>query len=478
MSSAALTPLRSPPVGRRAKAAFDWRDRVTREMAFLLGFFCFLPYPAISAGNNSAIQIGTLITLAMLPPIFMTSWRRQPFYLFPLLLLPLCTSAVKIAVLQQSGLDSSLKTLISSAIPYLTLLPAVFYAPKWSLQIMTGIAVATVLHVLVGCWQEYVFLRGGEFPLLFLYVNPSFLSVAEQARDFVLYEQRPFGLFPEPSAMSSSLAPWVLIWIAQWAGLIRFVAKPSRVQRFWFGLAAMSGLALIITSRSGHAMVTLGAVLVFGLAWVAKARANPRNLLALVAVFGLVLPLAVWLTVLALSDRMGQATGMNQSWQDRSQSLVYGCKLWLEGGLSSIVFGIGIGRSAPALSNQFALDAVWSVLLTYLYETGMIGGAVIAWIGICLARVWKSCRFNLVFAAVALVWLVGITLTTSYGQLLPIWLTLGFMLVWPKVFAGASGSQSDARRGAALSSSGQQQLRQFSAERSLGMTPWANNGFD
>lgn len=438
MSSAASIAMRRPESLEPAAASGGLSTRAGSIAAFALGFFAFLPYPAIPAGNNTAIQIGSLITLAMVVPILLISWKRQPFYLYLLLLIPLCTSAIKVAVTEQPGLDTCIKSVLTTALPCLTLLAGMNYAPKWLLQIMTGIAAATILHVLVGCWQEYVFLTGGQFPLLPLYVNPSFLSVAEQANDFVRYEQRPFGLFPEPSAMSSSLAPWVLIWIAELCGMLKFAAQPSRRQRMLFTTAAISGLALIISSRSGHAVVTLAAVVLFGAAWVLKARATPRNFLATLVVFGIVLPVTIWLTVLALNDRVSESAGINQSWLDRSESLRVGLQLWLHGDPPTLLFGIGTGLSAAVLSTNHALDAVWSVLLTYLYETGIVGALVLAWFALVLFRTWRGTRFSLAFATVLVVWLVGITLTTSYSQLLPIWLTLAFLAVWPQPFPNPS----------------------------------------
>lgn len=440
MTSRAAIPAFSVPAAGRPDSGPRAAHRLATVAAFSFGFFAFLPYPAIPAGNNTAVQLGSLVTLALVVPLFWASWKRQPLYLYILLLLPLCTSAAKVALTGQSGLDICLKAVLTFALPCLTLLAAMEYAPRWSLQIMTGIAVATILHVLVGCWQQYVFLTGGEFPLLFLYQNPSFLSVAEQANTIVRYIQRPFGLFPEPSAMSSSLAPWVLIWMTQICGLLRFSARPSRFQRSLFATAALGGLALIISSRSGHAMATLLAVLLFGVVWMARARASVRNFLAMVIVFGVVLPLAVWLTLLALGDRFGGAGGTNQSWLDRSESLIVGFKLWIQGGAASLLFGLGWGLSASMLSNHYALDAVWSVLLTYVYETGLIGAAVVAWFAIHLIRTWRKARFSMVWAGVLFVWLVGVTLTTSYSQLLPIWLTLGFLIVWPQVFPPAEKS--------------------------------------
>lgn len=447
----------------------SWRSRATALAAVSLGFFSFLPYPAIPAGNNTAIQIGTLVTLLMIPPIFLMSWRRRPFYLFPLLLVPLCTSAAKVALTQQAGLDTSVKALITEAMPCLTMLATMLYAPRRSVQIMTGIAAATILHVMVGCLQEYVFLTGGEFPLLFIYQNPSFLSVAEQSRDIVRYIQRPFGLFPEPSAMSSSLSPWILIWIAEMCGLLKFAARPARWQRILFKLAALGGLALIISSRSGHAMATLAAVLLFGVAWIVRARATPRNFMIMVGVFGIVLPLVVWLTLLALGDRVIGSSGMNQSWLDRSESLVVGFRLWALGDHATILFGIGSGLSAAVLNNSYALDAVWSVLLTYLYETGVIGGLVLAWFGVVLVCVWRATGFSIVFAAVLFVWLVGVTLTTSYSQLLPIWITLGFLVVWPQAFP----ARSTKRSGSALPRQSDPEATDDGAgATTLSLTPW------
>lgn len=411
------------------------RERWHTAAAFGLGFLGFLPYPAIPAGNNSAIQLGTLLTLVLLVPVALSAWRRKPYYLALVILVPLVLSATKVAVTGQAGLDVSLKSLLNWILPVLTLLPALFYAPRQLMPMLTGIAMAAVLHVAVGCWQEYVFLAGGgDLPLLALYVNPSFLSVDSQAYVIVHYIQRPFGLFPEPSAMSSSLAPWVLLWIAELCGLIRFPSQPARWQRWLFGVATVGGLLLIISSRSGHAMVTLAAVVIFGAMWLAKARATPRNFMATLAVFGIVLPLAIWLTVLALGDRVVEASGMNQSWQDRSNSLLDGLRLWLGSDVLTVIFGMGVGLSSIALTKHAGLEAVWSVLLTYVYEAGVIGALALAWVGHVLWRAWTTSGRGVVFAAIFFVWLVGVTVTTSYGQLLPIWLALGLFIVWPSVF--------------------------------------------
>jgi membrane-associated protease RseP (regulator of RpoE activity) len=48
---------------------------------------------------------------------------------------------------------------------------------------------------------------------------------------------------------------------------------------------------------------------------------------------------------------------------------------------------------------------------------------------------------NLALAAVLFVGLVGVTITTSYEQLLPLWLALGLLTVWPEVLTPTSLSE-------------------------------------
>ncbi|HSU68348.1 MAG TPA: hypothetical protein VLJ39_15825 [Tepidisphaeraceae bacterium] len=427
----------------RQRPAYGWGDttvprpgfRARQEgvLAFLLGFLAFMPYPAIPAGNNTAVQLGSIISIVVAAPLLLQSWKRKPYYLYVLLLLPAAVSVLHAGFGQKTGLEVSAKALLTWALATITLLAGQRLLPRASLQVMSGIAVATIVHAVVGAWQFYVFRTGGELPLIGLYVNPSFLSVQENATTIAKWIQRPFGLFPEPSAMSSSLAPWILLWTAELFGLVKFAQRPSRSQRVLFGIASAAGLLLIISSRSGHAMVTLAVVFLFGVIWVKNARATARNFATILAVFGVLVPLVAWITLLAIGDRVREASGANQSWQDRSQSLLIGFKLWTSAGFTDLLFGLGLGLTANVMSGQYGLEAIWSVLLTYIYETGFLGALAVTWVGVYLARVWRATRFGVVFAGILFVWLVGVTVTTSYEQLLPIWLSLAYFTVWPGV---------------------------------------------
>jgi len=413
-----------------------------------LGFFCFMPYPALAIGNSSALQIGNVLVLAMGAGALMTSWKGGPFWLFPLLVAPLCVSAAKVATTGQTGLDVCLKALVVWGLSAMTVLAAQLYARRYALHLMTGIAVATLVHVAVGALQLYSF-RDGEFPLAGLYANPSFLSVQDNASIIARYVRRPFGVFPEPSAMSASLAPWVVFWFALTCGIVRLWQRPAAWQRVLFAAAAVGGLGLIIVSRSGHAAVTAAAVVAFTVIWFARARATGRSYAAVLSVFALFLPVLLYFAAVSVGDRLGGKSELgNSSWAERASSLKAGFDLVASSDTSTAVFGAGVGLMSPALQSTHGLDAVFSVLLTYVFETGLVGALVVAWVGCFLLRVWSRTRFDLAFAAIGIVWLVGITLTTSYEQLLPLWLTLGWLSVWPAVCKpnGAEDEQCLTRR--------------------------------
>jgi hypothetical protein len=233
--------------------------------------------------------------------------------------------------------------------------------------------------------------------------------------------------------MSSSLAPWVLLFAGHFLGLVHFKATPTRRQNVLFAAAAAGGLLLIILSRSGHAAVTLAALGVMAIVWALRVKARPQTHLLAIAAAAVVLPFVVILAANMIGERLGGSKLGNSSWEERTSSLVIGFRLLTEDGVGTTVIGVGPGLSSPALQKRYDLEAVWSVLLVYVYETGLLGIAVVAWIGWTLLRTWKSARYGLAFAAIGGVWLVGVTLTTSYSQLLPIWVALGWLTIWPAV---------------------------------------------
>ena len=409
------------------------RDAGVALACGLLGFFCFMPYPALPVGNSTAIQIGNVLTLLMVVPILTMSWSGRPFYIVPVLVAALCLSILKVAVMGGGELGVCFKAMIVWSMSCMTLLIPQLYARGYGLEMLTGISIATLVHSAVGLLQLYSFSSSGEFPLAGLYVNPSFLSVQDNARTIARYTQRPFGVFPEPSAMSSSLAPWVLFWAAELCGLVKLRHEPAVWLRRVWTAAGVGGLGLIILSQSGHAAVTMAALLVFAVVWFVRSRATRQTYTIIAIGLGVVLPLVLWFAAVSLSTRVGGSEMGNSSWEERSASIRIGFSMMIDGDVPRALFGMGVGLMAPALRSMSGIDAVFSVVLNYIYETGLMGLLAVFCVAHLVLKVWKATRFDLVFAAIGCVWLVGITITTSYEQLLPLWVALGWLTVWPEV---------------------------------------------
>ncbi|HEY7118509.1 MAG TPA: hypothetical protein VH475_18105 [Tepidisphaeraceae bacterium] len=439
-------PLSRFEAGRSAAmlaAPAERHDHVVGVAVGALGFACFMPYPALPVGNNTAVQAGNVLAGLLIVPFLTLPWGRRAMGVYPLILAPLLLAILKVAVTGNGDVALCFKSTLVWAVSCLALVAAQLYAPAYALELLTGIALATLVHVAVGVWQFAAFSSGGEFPLVDWYVNPSFLSVQENARTIARYTRRPFGLFPEPSAMASSLAPWVLFWAAEVCGVVRLRRAAAKWQRALFVIASLGGVGLIIVSQSGHAAVTAAGLLGIAAIWFVRSSATARVYGGIVLVFGLLLPLLVWFAGRELSNRLGGSEMGNSSWAERTASLRIGFAILLGGEAMRVVFGVGPGLMAPALSGTAGIDAVFSVLLTYVYETGLVGLLVVAWVGGYLLRVWKFVGWNAAFGLFGLVWLVGVTLTTSYEQLLPLWLAVGWLTVWPEVCA--SGIDQPAR---------------------------------
>src|SRR5215210_4249200 len=72
-------------------------DTCAAAAACALGFVGFMPYPAINVGNTSAIQFGNILTILMLAPFAAALRWQRPLNMFPMLMIPLCASALLVA---------------------------------------------------------------------------------------------------------------------------------------------------------------------------------------------------------------------------------------------------------------------------------------------------------------------------------------------------------------------------------------------
>ncbi|MBV8608919.1 MAG: hypothetical protein JO034_15855, partial [Singulisphaera sp.] len=249
----------------RTAAGSSWGRTWARGAARGFAFSCFFPYPALSLGGNTGLQLSQALSLAAV--LFLCARAAgRPLRALLLILGPVALSAsFNLTFGDPPDPDIVPKESIALALALVVLGPAEWVAGgDLFRETLAAAGAAIVVHALIGLYQVYSFAHD-EFPLLFLYENPSFKSMEEWHRIYVRYIKRPCGLFPEPSAMAASLGPWLVLL----AGLL---LDPSSGRRFgWRGkkLAAAAlalGSVLIALSRSGAALAIMAAVLVAGVA--------------------------------------------------------------------------------------------------------------------------------------------------------------------------------------------------------------------
>jgi hypothetical protein len=267
----------------------------------------------------------------------------------------------------------------------------------------------------------------------------------EYAELYARYIKRPCGLFPEASAMAASLGPWLVLL----AGLL---LDPSSGRGFgWRGkkLAAAAlalGFVLIALSRSGATFAIMAAVLVAAVAKV------PSWSHSLTIGKGLTLAMVLAAVVAAGGYAASQLAGgldarVESSWGLRALSIRAG--LTANTDPVSLVFGVGPGQSTPIIRRELAgvplppdqqsgdlvdLGAVYSLTFCYYMETGLLGGlALLAVLAMVLHAIARSSAIMLGFCTLG-TWLVGVAVTTSYMPLSAIWLFLGALLSWDRLF--------------------------------------------
>src|SRR4029450_6099071 len=113
-------------------------------------------------------------------PAFTAPWIRRGMWLYPLLMAPLAVATLKVALTGGDDVSLCFKSLAVWGLSCLTMVATQLHAPDHPLEFLAGIAIATILHFVIGLLQAYSF-TGGVFPLVGLEVNPSFLCVQGNA---------------------------------------------------------------------------------------------------------------------------------------------------------------------------------------------------------------------------------------------------------------------------------------------------------
>ena len=437
------------PVGLLGFEARDWIG-LFNLFLMLFAFACFFPYPAIPIGNRNGLQAGEAMALMALPlELFRPPTRALGIYV--LYLIPISLSALIALVSGSDGApDILVKEMLSTliAVTIITLSPRLVGGdlPR---KVVHLAAAAILIHVGIGIIQIYAFSKN-QFPLLFLYKNPSFKPMETWAEIYATYMKRPCGLFPEPSALSASTAPWLLLICGVlFNAEARRRLAPSSLSCWFLGISLVAGVVLIVLSRSGLAPAILAGVMAVVVAHWKRSGLQGNALasalvvfVALVACFGLAF--VAWRIQAGFEDRF------ESSWGLRSKSIATALTANTEP--LPFLFGVGPGQASVIVENMLAgmelpdgeaQMTVWSVSVAYYMDTGLMGAIALAGIvGLSLRAIARSSAKFLGIVAMG-VWWVGITVITSYTHLSAIWLFLGFLVEWERIFPPLTKSKPE-----------------------------------
>lgn len=437
-------------VSRRSDARVsDAGGRPSPWLAFAFAFACFFPYPALPIGSATGLQASQMIALAMIPFIVFRRSSRRHVIAFVALGAALCCSAFASLLFGNIVVAGPMvNTMAMIVLAAIVLIPAGFLVTRTNLApIGIGVSLAILVHFVVGLIQIDAY-EDGKFPLLGFYRNPSFLPLEGVAQDYALWIKRPFGLFPEPSAMTSSLGPWVVVFAGVMLNRTWRARIPGPV-RVLFVLAIAAGATLVIMARSGYMplwVLSLVTVVLFASGRV-QSMARKRSPFALVlgiGAFVLLFALAIFVRSQVDSDDVER----NESWQARQQSIVIALTAPSRDP-SRFLFGFGPGQSATYLQSTWTSDllptwyesssvepvvAVWSMLGILYMEMGLIAIALFVGLIVGVLRAVMRSSARVLGLSTFGAWLAGVTVTTSYFPLSPIWLCLALLLAWDRVF--------------------------------------------
>jgi hypothetical protein len=426
---------------------------------FSFVFVCFFPNPALPIGSNTGLQAGEILAVLSAPAFLLLGWlpRRHLQVLLLLLSPPFLAGYLSVLTGRALSEEVVINNLIATSLVMVVLVPAGgIVKERWVAPLLSGAAAAILCHALVGIYQVYWFARD-VFPLAGLYQNPSFLSlISEEPSDWALYVKRPCGLFPEPSAMAASTGPWLIFFF----GLLMYPGTWSRATRgvrVFLALALAGGAGLILLSRSGYTLFLLAGFLLAGLPAVKDAFLRLHRPKGLLTVTVLVLA-GVAVTVLSivyLSARVESEVQGGSSWPLRFASIVLGLK-YLATSLPDLLVGAGPGQSSLILQSSGAAGsglggetgaaAVWSVVVTYVQEAGLVGAAALTVALITVLRAVAASSAPLVGLSCLMAWLGGVVFTTSYLSLLPLWIFFALLLGWdcllPRSRLGRTGPET------------------------------------
>ena len=405
-------------------------------LVVLMTALCFLPYPGVPVGNVTGLQMVFFLT----PPVFLYAVMQREtvrsLVAFIAIFGSYCLGGI-IALLNGVTIIPT-NTFKAAPVFALSVMPMVAMAPffqrKYVGKIIGTATVMIFLHGVLGIVQWFAFPRG-VFPLMSWFNNNSF-QLADEALG------RPMGFFPEPSTMAAVVGPFLVLLIV----LVLDRRSPlvtSYLQKALFAIAALTGVALMALSKTGFVIpfaVIIGSVVALGLpGWSSSGLVSRIFVYGLMGVFLAAVGMFVWDVI---EERFNLELTLSGSWAGRLDSIIEAIRIWTS---STEFFLAGVGSNQGHLQMErtgtyqtyFGMTrfgAVYSVNFTLILEGGMLAVVGLAVVAYLCSKAIRRSGYAVCGYAVGASWLAAVTFTTSYFILPGLWICLGLLLNWDRLF--------------------------------------------
>lgn len=407
----------NPSVHRRSTS-----ESIASKALFIYILACFFPYPGLEVGRSSGLQIAHVLGLLYTPLMLRLFLKRREFILIYFGL----SIPSFLAVLFGNSVSLNLNAAVFQAFGLLTVpIVGVLVVHSGLRPVILAVIAAVSIHALIGILQQVNYLNG-DFPLIWLYVNPSFAYMEPEATRLLygVYTKRSFGVFPEPSSMFASLAPFMVLLIYGKKFYPRLNIRAS--------VAIFLGLVLFYFSKSGGILYFLVACIPYVWASFIKQmkRRSSSKILYLLAV-SITLLLIFWGFWEAFQSRAQSEFDQDDgSWAQRSASIVFALSAPFEGPLYNLIFGYGLGDVSVLAGEATGRPSVHSWLAQNFMGSGLVGTVALILIFFWMILGIKKSTQKLIGHVCAYIWLICVAIVTGYFQLLSVWAFFGILLAW------------------------------------------------
>jgi hypothetical protein len=319
-----------------------------------------------------------------------------------------------------------IKSFLSITIIFFSFLFSGFIINRRNFENILYVASIAILIQSIFAAIQYYYFQKGIFPYISLFLtNPGLTYIVNIARDYAIYNKRIFGWFPEPSSMAAAIGPWVVIIISITSKYLNYKILPL--------ISSICGIGLIVVSGSGYILFLMISVFfILGIFLIDFAKRKEKRKILFISILFITLVLYISWHGYGKHYKNRFIFNENPSWVSRYQSILDGFSL-LNNNFGNLLFGVGPGQSFQNLREK---GPIISVMFNYLTETGIFGiiSLVALFLLILLRIIRGKTELKIPGLLCFLSWIGSVFFSTSYYDLLSMWVFLAILVLWNELF--------------------------------------------